>query len=473
VTGRLRRIPAPLALLLAVATLQTFAWIIVVPPFQAPDEDSHLSYVQRIVDEHKIPWRPHGGPTTPPNFSPEIQRAEVLPVLQPLIGNIAARPGWTSADEALWRRGQALAGPRDRDSGASYTASLKNPPVYYLYAALPYAAAKSGSIFDRLEWTRLWNIPLLLIGLVFVWLVIGELAGRGRPQVVGTAAAALLPQLTNITTGVAPDIMLVAEWGAALYVMLLVLRRGPRPRLVALLVALCVLASLTHGRSLAVFVPALLAVGFALARERGWRRLTPLRMTAALWAVFVLVVLVVAAGGKGSIRQFLSYVWQFYLPRLGFMTPKIGPSDYGFHQAYVDRLYTNLSWLEVVVPHGVEQLLWWGSLAALVALVVVLVLRRATVRARAAEVVVLVTAILTLMLGLQLAAYRDMVADPVDPILTARYLLVLLPLFGTAVVLIVGALPRRVAAVVTGLVLAAGVVLQIEALGLLVERFYA
>jgi hypothetical protein len=474
VLRRQRRVPLPLGLLLVVATLQTLAWIVVLPAFQGPDEDSHLSYVQRIVEEKTVPWKPQGGiPPQGVRFSEEMQRAENLTGLGSLIGNLAARPGWTSADVALWERGKATLTAADRDSGGRYTASLKNPPVYYLYSSIPYAAAHGGSIFDRLELVRLWNIPLLLVALVFVWLVIGELVADRRLQVIGTTAAALLPQLSNVTAGVAPDVLLVAEWSAALYLMLLVLRRGPRPRLVAALAAVFVLAGFTHARSLPMFVPALLAVLLALARERGWRAITPLRAFAAVGVVFLLVVAVAAARGKGDLHQFVSYVWQFYLPKLGFMTAHIGPPHYGFREAYVDRLYSDFAWLEVVVPTNVEKALWWLSLAALVAFVVVLVRRRAVLRARLAETVVLLSAVLALLLGLHLAAYRAMLADPTDPIVTARYLLPLLPLFGTVVAVVVGALPRRASALLGGLVLALGASLQLGALGLLVERFYA
>jgi hypothetical protein len=66
-----------------------------------------------------------------------------------------------------------------------------------------------------------------------------------------------------------------------------------------------------------------------------------------------------------------------------------------------------------------------------------------------------------------------MLAQPGDPIVTARYLLPLLPLFGVAVVVIAKALPPRAAGAFAGLVVAAGVALQLGSIGLLVERFYA
>lgn len=467
---RLRAIPRPLALILAVAAIEGLAWCAVMPPLQGPDEDSHFSYVQQIVDKGTIPWQPGGGSVR--QLSTELYTVENVAGLGPLTGNLGARPYWTRADQELWRRADAGLAPDARSNGG-YNSALRNPPLYYLYAAVPYEIASSGSIFDREIVVRLANVPLMMIALVFVWLVAGELVGRGWPQVLATAAAGLVPQLTNMTATVNPDVLLTAEWSAALYLMLLVLRRGPRRWPVVGLAAVCVAAALTHARSLPLFVPAGLAVAIAVARERGWRRASPIRLAGAVTALYALIVLVLAGQGSGNVRQFGSYVWQFYLPRLGFMNPTIGPPNYGFREAYVDRLYGTLAQLEVVLPHRAEQALWLLSVVALVALVVVLVRSRDAVRRRLPEFLVLLSAILALLLGLHLAAYRAMLGNPGDPIVTARYLLPLLPLFGAAIALIAGALRPRAAAVFTGLVLAGGVVLQLESLGLLVERFYA
>jgi hypothetical protein len=193
-------------------------------------------------------------------------------------------------------------------------------------------------------------------------------------------------------------------------------------------------------------------------------------VTAAAYAV---VLLVAAGSGQGNTRQFLSYVWQFYLPRLSFLTPKIGPPHYGVREAFTERLFGGFAQLEVVQPPDVAAALYWLCLAGLVALIVVLVVRRGAVRRHGAEAVVLGAAVVAMVLGLHLAAYRAMLSTPGDPIITARYILPLLPLLGTAIALVDRALPRRAAGAFCGLVLAGGVALQLESVGLLLERFYA
>jgi hypothetical protein len=464
VRERLRAIPLSLALVLAVAAVEALTWSLVIPSMQGPDEVRHFSYVQRMVERTEIPWKPGGAGAE--HFSGEVRVALVDAGLRPLAGNLAARPLWTDADVRFWSARDAVA---RRDDGGESSA-LENPPVYYAYEAVPYLFASGGSFFDRSIVMRVANIPLLLIALVFVWLVAGELFGRRSDQVLATASAALVPQLVNVTATINPDVLLVAEWSAAIWLMILILRRGLQMRLVAWLALLVVIAGFTHARSLPLLLPAVMTVAIAYGRERRW---SAARIAAALAGVYVLVVLVVATWGAGSAREFASYVWQFYLPKLGFMNEAIGPHDYGFRQAFTERLYGTLAQLEVVLPHTLGTWLLWLTVLGLAALAAALVLQRDAVRRQAPVAIVLGTTVLALLLGLHLAAYRGMLSFPDDPIITARYLLPLLPLFGAAIVIVARALPRMGASVFAGLVLAGGVALQFVSLGLLWERFYA
>jgi hypothetical protein len=466
---RLRRVPGPLAVVLVIATIQALAWIVLMPPFQGPDEDSHFTYVQRIWERQTIPWHPGSGSVTQQQSSDELRDALFDGGMGPLRGNIAARPLWTRADEQIWTRNARGA---DRANGG-YTSALRNPPLYYLYEQIPYGLGTGGTIWDRQLLTRLANVPLLLVGIVFIWLLAGELVGRRSLQFLATSAAAFVPQLLNEVATVNPDIALVAEWSAALWLIALITRRGPRVPWIVALALLNVAAGLTQPRSIPLIVPSGLAVLLALARERGWRRVTPLRGGAVAVAGFLAVTFVWASQGKGGPREFGSYLWQFYLPKLGFMNTTIGPPSYDWHPAFVSRIFGTLAQLEVVLPPTLDDIAWWVARLGLIALVVALVVRRDAVRANAALAVVLVVALITLLLGLHLVAYRSLITNPGDPIITARYLLPVIGLFGVAIALVASALPRVARAAYMGLVVAVGVALQLISLGLLVERFYA
>src|SRR4029453_16666390 len=63
------RLPRPLALLLAAVGIVGVAWALFLPPFQAPDENSHFAYVQTLDEEFELP-----GDDRRPNYSSTEQR---------------------------------------------------------------------------------------------------------------------------------------------------------------------------------------------------------------------------------------------------------------------------------------------------------------------------------------------------------------------------------------------------------------
>lgn len=473
---RLRgRIPAALLAILGLAVVQGLLWIVLMPPLQGPDEVGHYTYTQYAVERQEIPWVP-GGPDIPGDVRPYSNESFVVlsqAGFGPLAGNRAARPLWTEADERVWSRADAALTADDRSEGGPTTA-MANPPLYYLYEAIPYTVARGGSFFDRAMTMRLANLPLLLIGVVFTWLLAGELLGRRWAQVTAAGSVTLLPQLTNITATINPDVMLVALWSAALYLMTVILRRGATRSRLGWLALVSAGALLTHGRSLPLLLPLAILVVLLVARARRWEWPAPVRVGLVAGGAYVAVVLAASEiGARHQVREFVSYVWQFYLPKLGFMTETIGPPDYRFREAFSDRMYGTLAQLEVTLDSGVSSILLWATLAGLVALVVALIVRRRAVARESATAVVLGAAVVGLVLGLHLASYRALVNSPGDPVLTARYLLPLLPLLGTAIAIVAGCLPGRIRAGFVGLVFAVGAGLQLLSIGLLVERFYA
>jgi len=469
----LRRLPAPLLALLAVTALEGLAWLVAMPAFQGPDEGRHIAYVQKIADAHTIPWRSGHGPETARRLSTEADTAALWSGLGPAQGNLAAKPAWTRLDEALWRaRDRALPSAARTDGG--FADSFRNPPLYYLLAAVPWAVFGGTSIFARIEAVKVLNLPLLLAIVTFTWLVARELLGpRAGPVTLATALVALHPQLGNLAATVTPDLLLAALWCAALYVMLVVVRRGLTGARAAALVALCAASALTHGRGVPLVVPAAAAVAYATWRARG--RPSPRRWlaVAGVVAVGALGALAVdVSAGAGNLRQFASYVWQFYLPRLPGMTPTIGPPGYGVRQAFVDRFFGTFAGLEVTLPPWSLDLLAAAAVVGLAALIAVLVRHRAALRARWAEAGVLLLAVVALLAALHAIAYRTLLGSN-DPVIAGRYLVPVIPLFGVGVALVVRELPARAAAFVSAVLVSGAVLLQFAALGAVAIRFSA
>jgi lipopolysaccharide export system permease protein len=276
----------------------------------------------------------------------------------------------------------------------------------------------------------------------------------------------------------------ISMWGAnliftalALYLMALLVNRGPRPRLIAALVATCAAAGFTQGRGLMLVLPALFALAVAL-----WRAHAPpdpRRRRALLGAVaggFAVaggaIALFATRGSVGGLGGFGSYLWQFYLPALPGMSDPAGP-HWTVQQVWMDRFFASYVQFEVFLPTdfvGVLRDAAWLGLALCAAGVV---RHRDAIWARRELVAVLVFALVGAVYFLHGAAFHSLVTDPLDPVITGRYVLGFLPLMGIGIALAVTALSRRLGAGVGAAVLAGGALLQLSALGLVVARFYA
>jgi 4-amino-4-deoxy-L-arabinose transferase-like glycosyltransferase len=475
---RAGRIPAPLGALLAMAALAAVAWASVLPPIQGPDEDGHVAYVQRIAETGSIPWSRGAVPADPgPPYSTELATALTFGAITQTWGIPLARPARTEADERIWSARDAALDPDARANGG-FTPAMKNPPLYYIYEALPYAVASGGSIFDRVFAMRLANIPALLAVVVFTWLIAGELFARRRwLQTLATAAVALQPQLLHMTAVVNPDVFLAAIWSAALYAMIVLVKRGPSAGRLGALAALTAASCLTQPRGLALVLPAALAAGLALWHARPptgrWARRLATGGAAAVTVAGACALVFYAVRGDLSadrVRELGSYVWQFYLPELGFMQQSISPG-YGVGQVF-ERFFGAFATLEATFSVGVFRVL-----KAIVGVVAVLALvglyrRRAALRRRWAVVLVVAAAVVGYLALIHAVAFRTLLESG-DPVITGRYLLPLVPLYGVALALAVQWLPRRWAPVAGAAAVSGVVLLQLAALGVLFTRFYA
>jgi hypothetical protein len=250
-------------------------------------------------------------------------------------------------------------------------------------------------------------------------------------------------------------------------------------------------AVLTHGRGLPILAALAVLLVLAYLKWRPARRetLIGVGVCAGLVAVGLLAVAVLSSGGAGggayggevgrlgargfSLREYLSYLWQFYLPRPGFLRQTIGPPDYGVREVYFQSFYGDLAWLEVKLPTFSIDLLQIATIGLLLGLYTLAVRRLEAVRRHWPVITFLLLTGAAMIFALHLSSYRDMLVNPSDPLFTGRYLFPLISLLAIGVTTFVMALPTRLAALATGLVVATGIVLQLSALGTTFVRFYA
>jgi hypothetical protein len=474
-----RRIPAPLAVILVLAALQSAAWAVLLPPLQGQDEPAHVAYAQRIAEQRAISWSAlETIEDDQQQYSTELERAEAYSGAGLLSLNVFGRPYRTEVDEERWRRAREELSDAERADGG-FTNAMRNPPLYYLYEAAVYAPLGGTDFFTRLYSMRLATVPFILIAVVFAWLLAGEVFGRRRwLQAVTALTVALQPMLAQLAGIVNPDAAIAAWYAVALWLAALIVRRGAtRPRLVGA-AALILSSVVLHPRSMPLAVPLVVALLFRLwphVRARGRPvRFAGVGVLVLGFSAFVGASLVYATRGEltfQGVRRFASYVWQFYLPRPGWMDMTVGP-DWGVRDVFVDRLWSGFVLLEVNLAPWVLDLISAATLVGIVMLVVTLVLRRDSLRRRRPLFAVFAAALLGLMWFLHVAAWRDLQLYG-DPIITGRYLTPLLPVLGIAIAAVAGSLPKRLGPGLVTVLLGIEALLALSALGTALVRFYA
>lgn len=480
-----RPVPRPLLLLLGAVAAFVLAWALFVPPLQVPDEQAHFGYVQSLVEDGKRPSG--GGRNAERHLSPEEELAIFHSRAQTIIQNPHEKPPWSERADASWR-----AAARDLHGGGrggirNLGTQAINPPLYYLYEAIPYELASGGDFFDRLYAMRLFSGLFVLVTAVAGWLLVGELFGRSPLlQLAGASVVGLQPMTTFVSSGVNPDAMFYALIGLVLWLSVRTIQRGLAWRRALGLVVAMLLAALVKGTAL-LFLP---AVAFALLvplwRERSRQpRATLVRRAAAVGAGCVVVVAVALAGARGGggqvdyafpqslamFREFIAYLLNWYLP---FKPPFVRDfpvlRTFSPYSIWIKTSWGSFGWLETKFPDVVYPffaLITLGTFGG-----GLLAIRRRTARIPWVVVGFFLLMLIPLALGLHWLEYREQVTLKYGIRIQGRYLLPLMPIAGVAVAAALTLLRdarRRVAA---GLVVGGMAVLQLFSFAIVAGRFY-
>jgi 4-amino-4-deoxy-L-arabinose transferase-like glycosyltransferase len=483
------RIPAPLAVLLAAVAIVGACWAVLLPAWQAPDENYHFGYGQLLAERFELPGDANGrGLSTEQFLAQDWSNSDQTAAVP------ETEPEWSKQADERWRVHQQRLGDAARGDGTGPNPASTNPPLYYLYEAPAYLAAKGGDIFDRLYLMRLWSVVLLLVTTCGAWLLAGELFGRERPlQLAAAGIAGLQPMVTFISSSVTPDALVLALWSLCFWLGVRILKRGLRgPEAVALLLVVG-LGVVTKATSYALLPAALLVLVVGAVRLGREQRRLAVTLVALSLLAFVApagawiatahsldrpaVNQIESAPGRPSptlttvnVREFGSYVWQFYLPRLPFQKRLDGMPDKPAYNVWLKGGWATFGWLEVGFPSAVYLVLGGFTLAVLGG--AAFALARAWRRIDWAVAAFFAIAAGALLAGLHWTEYRTLVGG-VGPFNQGRYLLPLIGIMGAATAAAISALPARrrlsaVAALLGGLV-----VLQVFSLALIAGRFYA
>ena len=482
--------PAPLAYLLATVALVALAWWLLVPPWQAPDEERHWSYVQSMAERLVPP-----GDVERSEQSTEQELAMSRSNAAAAAGNPGEEIEWSEEADRRFERTQAGLPATVRSDGGGSNPADVNPRLYYAYASLGYWAAGDGGVFDRLYAARAVSALLLLVTTAGAWLLAGEVFGRNRTlQLAAAAVTGLAPMITFVSASVNPDALLYALWSLALWLGARILRRGLSAVTAFSFLAVVGLAMLTKATTLlllpGVVVVLALAVSRLVRRRTGWS-------AAATAGVGIVVALALPLGGFVAANQalenpsaltaglsgsaaaperplsfFASYLWQFYLPKLPSQQEFAGFPALPVYDYWVKGAWGSFGAREVKLPEPVYLALALVSVGIAAAALVALVRARRRGHRDLALPIYLGVVALSLLAGLHYTEYRLLLSTG-GPSSQGRYLLPLMPLAGVAAAcaLTLVPRPRRSEVLLGGL----GVMLALQVLSLaaVANRFYA
>ncbi len=488
--------PRPLALLLFVVAIFGCAWALLVPAWQSPDEPSHFSWVQTLVENQRLP----GEPDKPP-VSSELQKSLEITNTWPTVVSASSHPEWSAAREHEWGRANKRL---PRDDGGGRNVAESNPPLYYAWASAAYVAFSNADIFTRIDAMRLWSGLWLLVTTVAAWLLAGELFARNQlAQLITAATAGLWPMVSFLSVSVNPDGMLYALSTLTLWLGVCIARRGLNPLRAAGIGGVLGLALVTKAPAV-MFVPGvvvLLLSSVWYTRQISFRR-------RALALVLGLVMLVTPAIGwtkilhsgdrpafaqvtavsegtattNFNVREFGSYLWQFYLPKPGFLTkinhhvPVI--SDLPLLNTWIGMGWGSYGWVTIWFPPW-TYIIFAFITTTIVALFTVFAIRRwrqlggwrTPFRHYRVPCFLGLIGLATLA-ALHIQDY-DLYLKYRLLFMQGRYLLPLIGIFAAAVAFVVLNLPQRIREVAAGIWIGGLIVLQLSALGLAAVDWYA
>lgn len=479
-----KRVPAPLGWLLVAVGVLGFAWALLTPAWQAPDENSHFAYLQSLGERFVLPGDPDR-----PFFSTEQATAVAAVNADQVAGVLETKPEWSERAYRRWQSRDADLPGRLREDGGGPNPAGGNPPLYYLYTSVAYRVAATGDIFDRILTARVAGLLWVLLLTVGVWLLAGELFARDRTlQLVAAGLAGLLPMVSFISASINPDGMLYAAWAFFLWLGVRALRHGLDLRTAAALATVTGLALVVKATSYALLpgLALVLGVGLWRLRTRPLPRLAAivgsvalaLAATVGVWTVIARGLDRPASGqlvgtGAGSgldLQQLASYLWQFYLPKLPFQEPFPNAAGLPLYEIFVKGSWGAFGWLEVMFAEPVFLALTALTVAAFVAAGVALWRTRRAIDLPVAAFFAVV--VVTMLAGLHWTEYHYVLGGNVN-FMQGRYLFPLLGLFGLALAKALTLVPPGRRASVAGAVIGLLVVLQLYGLGLVLQRYYA
>ncbi|MGI8857782.1 MAG: DUF2142 domain-containing protein [Thermomicrobiales bacterium] len=195
-------------------------WTVLIPPWQAPDEPEHYTYISHIVEQGAIPHPPY---PSYPGESDEFTKSAVLTLFPQLSAAVANRvvPELPYAPIFYnYEAARQYTAPHAERLTAAAGRATDYPPLYYLAEALPYRLFQSRPIVARLFAVRCGSAVLGALSCLFAYLIGYDVRRTRRWGWALGLSMALMPMYVFITATTNNDVAM--DLGATALIWLLV-----------------------------------------------------------------------------------------------------------------------------------------------------------------------------------------------------------------------------------------------------------
>jgi hypothetical protein len=468
----------------AIAFGNGLVWSLVTPAFQPPDEVAHYAYVESIVERGELPS------TSLTGGEGSYTLGTALAVDRTAVGvvqNVFGRPAWTSLEEREWKSADAALGSRRDDGGGGYTTVSSYSPVYYGLEVVPYVAGRGSDVFTRLWLMRLMSALMIAGAAFFSYLFAREIA----PSVswvapVAGLAVALHPMLGFMGGAVNNDALVILLASAELYLLARALRVGLSTGLAVAIGAVLGVGIIAKPSMFALAPVVVVVLAWVLWRGKASRQAV-LRLGGAALAAVALTLAVryalfsrqeaiagtfdeTATSRPFSLRDFLSYVWQWYLPPLPFMNDRFAGAP-PVYDVYLKGFWANFGHLDTEFAPWVYRMLAAATAGAVALGAVTLYRWRSSLTRVWPRITLAALAVVGFALLVNLRSYLALIQMNA-PFAQGRYLLPAIAAFGLLVAGAALAFGRRWGSVAGAAFVTAIGCLDLFSLGLVLTRFY-
>jgi hypothetical protein len=365
-------------------------WATLVPPWQAPDEGSHFSYVGHIVENAELPHQPPYQ-NAYPTFSVEFGESWT----ETLMARISTVGGASSPDLPFfpisydYSAAQEYRAPAEQRLNQAAATATPYPPLYYVIMAIPYKLFQNGPVLSRLYATRIGSGAISALSCVFAYLLAYQIFRSRHWGMALGLAMAFFPMGTFIGSSVNNDAAMICATTALLWLTARALQaeRVTQRLLIAMGVTsgIILLVKPTGGSVVAIAGISLLVKCWPLRWRQGWlswNRVRQLALYAApIVGLYSLLVLVRIAstpstGTATLVGMDVPVTTQKY-SLLDYIVLKQQAGDKYFMWLFVKTLWGVFGWLEVYMPDTIYSAIFLCCVIGLAGAAISLVWLRA------------------------------------------------------------------------------------------------